>query len=99
MRKVISFPLLVYRTVCRHLQSIKFYPGLHYVILDWMAIKISRYSTTDRYCCSALDEVQISQGLQYDLSLKQFVGNVSAELSSASEAKKKHTVPATHVLC
>ena len=27
------------------------------------------------------------------------MGNVSAELSGTSEAEKKHTVPATHVLC
>ena len=80
LRKVISFPLPLYRTVCRHLQSIKFYFRFFYVILNWMAIKMFHYSATDRYCCLALDEVQISQGLQYDLSLKQFVGNVSAEL-------------------
>ena len=64
-----------------------------------MAIERSHYLATDRYCCLALDEVQISQGLQYDLSLQQFVGNVSAELGGASEAEKKHTVSATHVLC
>ena len=49
-------------------------------------MKMSHYSATDRYCCLALDEVQICQGRQYDLSLKRFVGNVSAELSGASEA-------------
>ena len=59
-----------------------------------MAIKMSHYSATDRYCCLALDQVQLSQGLQYHLSLKQFVGNVSAELSGASKAEKKRTVPA-----
>ena len=85
--------------MCPHLQSIKFYPGLLYVIVDWIATKMSHYSATNRHCCLVLDEVQISQGLQYDLSLQQFVGNVSAELSGASEAEKKHTVPATHVLC
>ena len=58
-----------------------------------MAIKMSHYSTTDRYCCLALYEVQISQGLQYDISLKQFVGNVSAELSGASEAEKNILSP------
>ena len=63
-----------------------------------MVIKMSHYSATDR-CCLAQDEVQIFQGLQYDLSLKQFGGNVSVELSGASEAEKKHTVPAIHVLC
>ena len=52
-------------------------------------MKMCHYSATDRYCCLALGEVKISQGLQYDLSLKQFVGNVSAELSGASKAKKK----------
>ena len=63
-----------------------------------MAIKMSQYSATDRYCCLMLDEVQISQGFQYALSLMQFVGNVSAELGGASEAEKKHAVPASHVL-
>ena len=47
------------------------------------------YSTTNRYCCLTLDEVQISQALQYDLSLKHFVENSSAEFSGASEAEKK----------
>ena len=64
-----------------------------------MAIKMPHYSAIDRYCCLVLDQVQISQGLQYHLSLKQFVGNVSAELSGAREAEKIHTVPATHALC
>ena len=63
-----------------------------------MAIKMSQYSATDRYCCFAY-KVHISQEFQYDLSLKQFVGNVSAELSDASEAEKKHAVPASHVPC
>ena len=62
-----------------------------------MAIKMSHYSATDRYCCLTLDEAQVFQGVQYDLSLRQFVGNDSAEF--ASKAKKKHTVLATHVLC
>ena len=48
-RKVISFPLPSYSTVCQHLQSIKFYPGLLYVILDWITIKMSHHSASDRY--------------------------------------------------
>ena len=64
-----------------------------------MAIKMSQYSATDRYCCLVLDEVQISQGFQYDLSLKQFAGNVSAELRGSSEVEKKHAASASHVLC
>ena len=64
-----------------------------------MAIKMSHCSATDRYCSLAPEEVQISQGLPYDLSSKEFVGNVSAELIGASKAEKKHTVPVTHVLC
>ena len=59
---------------------------------------MSHYSATDNYCCLAQDKVRISQGLQYDLSLKQFVGNVSTDHSGASEPEKKHIVPATHVL-
>ena len=74
--------------MCRHLQSIKFYLELLYAILDWIVIKMCHYSTSDRYCCSALDEVQISQELLHDSSLKRFVGNVSAELSGTSEAEK-----------
>ena len=58
-----------------------------------MAIKMFHYSTIDRYCCLALNEKQISQGLQYDLSLKQFVGNASAELSGASETEKNILLP------
>ena len=53
-----------------------------------MAVKMFHYLASDRYCFLALDEVQISLGLHYDLSLMQFVGNVSAKFGGASEAEK-----------
>ena len=61
--------------------------------------KAGSESTAFEPCCLALDLMQISQGLQHDLSLKQFVGNVSAELSHASETENKQTVSVTHLLC
>ena len=68
----------------------EFYPGLLYVILDWIALKMSHYSATDKYLCLVLDKVQISQGIEYELSLKQFVGTVSADLVGASKTEKTY---------
>ena len=71
------------------------FPGPQLLIMDWMKHKMQTKSNHKTLCSLALDEVQISKAIQYDPSLKQFVGFINEEFTTPTMGN----TAASHVLC
>ena len=70
------------------------FPGPQLLIIDWMKHKIQTKSNHETLCSLALDEVKISKAIQYDPSLKQFVGFINEEFTTPTICN----TAASHVL-
>lgn len=67
-------------------------PGIQHDILNLMEAKSKLYN--HKYCLLVLDEMQILPGIQYDPTLKSFVGCISKEFCSDKDSAHE----ATHAL-
>lgn len=85
-------PLPSYRTLCSRVVNLELRPGIQKMILDWMETKLVGLHPHERSCSLLVDEVQISKAVEYDVSLKKFVGYVSQSFPTSDEV-------ASHVLC
>uniref|UniRef100_UPI00089DAC02 uncharacterized protein LOC108950530 n=1 Tax=Ciona intestinalis TaxID=7719 RepID=UPI00089DAC02 len=77
LRKL-SFPIPSYRTLCRRVSALKFPPGIEQNIIKYMGMMFGTANMDDNnkptYCSLVLDEMQIREGIEFDLSLKRFLG-------------------------
>ena len=67
-------------------------PGIQHDILTLMEAKSKLYNY--KYCLLVLDEMQILPGIQYDPTLKSFVGCISKEFCNDKDSAHE----ATHAL-
>ena len=92
LRKL-SFPLPSYRTLCEKVKKLHLDPGIQYKILDYME-SIACATDQHTYCILVLDEMQILPGVEYDPTLRRFVGTISPEFSQ----DRFEGLEATHAL-
>lgn len=89
----LHFPLPSYRTLCNRVMNLQLQPGIQSMILDWMEMKMVDLHPQEKLCSLLLDEVQTGKSVEYDPSLKRFVGYISPEFATPSDNI------ASHVLC
>ena len=90
LRKL-CYPLPSYRTLCERVSHLKVQSRVQHQILDFMETQ----SREDKsYCVLVLDEMQIMPGIEYDPTLRRFIGGID----DAFFKKTFETAEAKHAL-
>lgn len=91
-----DFPLPCKSVLCQRIAKLHFAPGMQNSIIEWMDKAMENSPQHERMCCLMLDEMQISQAIEYDPCIKRLVGYVSPELRQPNQPEE---APASHALC
>ncbi|KAH8009812.1 hypothetical protein HPB51_019881 [Rhipicephalus microplus] len=79
-----GYPIPAERTLQRHIQHVKFRPGLLTDILDPLKMKVSLMKPEERHAALMIDEMQITSGLVYDHSCGAVLGAPTLPLADGS---------------
>ena len=92
-----KYPLPSYRTLCRHIQTLSFTPGIQYDMLKLLQVKMST-NESHKLCVLLVDEMQLHSRIEFDNGLRRIVGYVSPETLPTGAASGADKEPATHAL-
>ena len=73
----VKFPYPSIRTLQRRLQNIKFESGILSEILEFLKLKVATFNEHEKECVLLLDEMAITEEIQYDCSINKYVGDVT----------------------
>ncbi|XP_075723787.1 uncharacterized protein LOC142765867 [Rhipicephalus microplus] len=79
-----GYPLPSDRTLQRHIQHVKFRPGLLRDILEPLRAKVNLMQPEERHASLMIDEMQITPGLVYDHSCCNVMGAPTLPLADGS---------------
>lgn len=72
----LKYPLPSLRTLNRRLENLKFSPGILEEVFEFFQIKIDHMDEHEKDCVVAMDEMAITSSSVFDISTKQYLGNV-----------------------
>ena len=72
-----GYPLPSERTLQRRLQNISFQPGVLTHVFELLKLKVQGLTKEERLCCLTLDEMSLTQKVEYDISSGELVGDVT----------------------
>lgn len=72
-----NHPLPSLRTIRRKLQKISFSSGILEDVFEMLSIKIASFNNFEKECVLVLDEMFLTEGMNYDVASKSFIGNVT----------------------
>ncbi|KAK8762028.1 hypothetical protein V5799_026701 [Amblyomma americanum] len=89
-----GWPLPAERTLQKHIEDIKFTPGILEEVFPALASKVATFHNEERYAVLMLDEIQLTPGLDYDITTRSVIGRPTLPSSDPSA----EPVLATHAL-
>ncbi|XP_077524439.1 uncharacterized protein LOC144136208 [Amblyomma americanum] len=89
-----GWPLTAERTLQKHIEDIKFTPGILEEVFPALASKVATFHNEERYAVLMLDEIQLTPGLDYDITTRSVIGRPTLPSSDPSA----EPVLATHAL-
>jgi len=64
--RTLKYPLPSYRTLCRHMQTAPFAPGIQHDVLKWLQLKMEKKSDSEKLCVLLVDEMQLKPTVELD---------------------------------
>jgi hypothetical protein len=84
-----KYPIPALRTLRHAMQNVKFENGILYEVFHFLSFKASSMIAEERMCCLTLDEMSITQSVEFDNRTGRFMGDVTLP---------QHSGSATHAL-
>ncbi|XP_077519202.1 uncharacterized protein LOC144129138 [Amblyomma americanum] len=80
----IGTPLPSERTLHRHLEDLKFLPGILHEILPSLSVKVNLMKDHEKHAVLILDEMQLTPGIAYDQGTETVIGKPTIPLSNGT---------------